>query len=496
MMLLLALAIAIQTGAAAPDGFAGAVLEGRASAVQALIAKGANVNEPDDTGMTPLMTAAAQGHAAVARLLIAAGANVNATDRDAITPLMRAAASNRAEVVTLLLSSGADPNLRTRDGATALTAAAFGGYADVVKTLLDRRADPAAADQQGRTPMMAAAMNGHTAVVEALLAKGASVTATDTAGAAALRYAAARGRADIVDRLSKAGVAWSDAELTLAAEGCHGDVVKLLLDKGGNVTAARDGRSLLLLAAAGGCVDTVRPLLENGADVNARDTAGKTAMMVAALAGSREIVQMLLDHGADPNAMDELERTALMFASLSRQDEVVALLQQKSGGQTAATSLVVESPTLKADQPVPRDYTADGRNMSPPLTWRNVPSGTRQLAVICEDPDAGNPPPFVHWVIYKIPATAKGVPENIPFEPGAAMPSEIAGAIQGISGFRRPIYRGPAPPPGKVHHYHFIVYALGADLDLKPGLTRGELLTAIQGHVIGQGELVATYERK
>jgi Raf kinase inhibitor-like YbhB/YbcL family protein len=497
MMLLLAMALAIQTGAAAPGGFAEAVLDGRASAVQALIARGANVNEPDDTGMTPLMTAAAQGHAAVARLLIAAGADVNATDRDAITALMRAAAANRTEAVALLLSSGADPNVRTRDGATALTAAAFGGYANVVKSLLERRADPAASDQQGRTPMMAAAMNGHTAVVEALLAKGASATAADAAGATALRYAAARGHADIVDRLSKAGGAWSDAELTLAAEGCHGDVVKLLLDKGGNVKAARDGRSLLLLAAAGGCVDTVRPLLEKGADVNAKDGAGKTALMVASLAGSRDLVQMLLDHGADPNTMDELERTALMFASLSRQDEVVALLEKKtSGGQTGPASLAVESPTLKADQPVPREYTADGRNMSPPLTWRNVPAGTRQLAVVCEDPDAGSPPPFVHWVIYKIPATAKGLPENIPFEPGAAMPSEIAGAIQGLSGFRRPIYRGPAPPPGKVHHYHFIVYAIDADLDLKPGLNRSELLTAIQGHVIGQGELVATYERK
>jgi Raf kinase inhibitor-like YbhB/YbcL family protein len=102
----------------------------------------------------------------------------------------------------------------------------------------------------------------------------------------------------------------------------------------------------------------------------------------------------------------------------------------------------------------------------------------------------------VHWVIYGIPATAKGLPENLPFEPGAAMPPDIAGAIQGLSGFRRPFYRGPAPPPGKVHHYHFVVYALDATLDLKPALTRADLLSAIQGHVIGQGELVALYERK
>ena len=75
------------------------------------------------------------------------------------------------------------------------------------------------------------------------------------------------------------------------------------------------------------------------------------------------------------------------------------------------------------------------------------------------------------------------------------MPAEIAGAIQGVSGFRRAIYRGPAPPPGEPHHHHFVVYALDANLGLKPGLNRAELLTAINGHVIGQGEIVAIYER-
>jgi Raf kinase inhibitor-like YbhB/YbcL family protein len=158
--------------------------------------------------------------------------------------------------------------------------------------------------------------------------------------------------------------------------------------------------------------------------------------------------------------------------------------------------LEVTSPTLTSDQPIPKDYTADGRNWSPPLSWTNVPPETKEFAVVCEDPDAGNPPPFVHWVIYKIPGTARGLPENIPFEPGAPMPAAIAGAVQGNSGFRRPIYRGPAPPPGKVHHYHFIVYAVDAPLESKPGLTRTELLDAIKGHVVGQGELVATYERK
>ena len=166
------------------------------------------------------------------------------------------------------------------------------------------------------------------------------------------------------------------------------------------------------------------------------------------------------------------------------------------GAQAAPHTIVVSSPTLVADQTMPRDYTPDGRNLSPPLAWSDLPAATKEIAVICEDPDAGNPPPFVHWVIYKIPATAKGLPEGISIDPEAKMPAAIAGAIQGVSGFRRAIYRGPAPPPGKPHHYHFVVYALDADLGLKPGLTRADLLSAIQGHVIGQGEIVSIYERK
>lgn len=162
----------------------------------------------------------------------------------------------------------------------------------------------------------------------------------------------------------------------------------------------------------------------------------------------------------------------------------------------APAALTVTSPTLKAGDTIPRDYTADGKNVSPPLQWSGAPASTKEFAVILDDPDVPMPQPFVHWVIYKIPGTATGLPENIPIDPAASMPAEIAGAVQGLSGFKRPIYRGPAPPPGKPHHYHFKVYALDAVLDLKPGLTKAELLEAIKGHVVGEGELVAIYERK
>ena len=100
----------------------------------------------------------------------------------------------------------------------------------------------------------------------------------------------------------------------------------------------------------------------------------------------------------------------------------VGLLGARAAAQTPQT-ITVESPTLKADQPIPRDYTADGRNVSPPLTWSGRAGGREAARRGLQDPDAGNPPPFVHWVIYKIPPTAKGLPENVPFEPDAPMPA-------------------------------------------------------------------------
>jgi Raf kinase inhibitor-like YbhB/YbcL family protein len=159
------------------------------------------------------------------------------------------------------------------------------------------------------------------------------------------------------------------------------------------------------------------------------------------------------------------------------------------------TTFIVDSPTMATGEMMPRDYSPDGRNVSPPLTWRGLPAGTRQLAVICQDHGAGNPPPWVHWIIYNIPGGASGLPEGIPFDSSDPMPAGLAGAVQGNNGWGLPIYRGPAPPGESLHHYHFAVFALDTELDLPPGLTRAELLEAIEGHVIGQGDMTPHYRR-
>jgi Raf kinase inhibitor-like YbhB/YbcL family protein len=165
--------------------------------------------------------------------------------------------------------------------------------------------------------------------------------------------------------------------------------------------------------------------------------------------------------------------------------------------QTPPQVITVTSPTFKQGDTVPRDHTPDGRNDSPEIRWSNVPAGTQELAVLCEDPGVGNPPPFVHWIVYSIPATATRLPAALPID-GSPLPKEVEGAVQGLSGFRRAIYRGPAPPRGQVHDYHFVVYALDAKVVTKPDqppLTRAQLLEQIEGHIIGKGELVAHYER-
>jgi Raf kinase inhibitor-like YbhB/YbcL family protein len=171
----------------------------------------------------------------------------------------------------------------------------------------------------------------------------------------------------------------------------------------------------------------------------------------------------------------------------------------ETAAQPAPKKIVVESPAMRTSEMMARDYTPDGRNVSPPITWKDLPAGTKELAVVCADFGAGNPPPWVHWIIYKIPPAATGLPEGIPFDAATPMPREIAGAVQGLNGWRKAIYRGPAPPPGKPHIYYFTVYALDAPIAVKenqPPLTRAELLQAMQGHIIGQGEVVPVYERK
>src|SRR5205823_11908781 len=156
-------------------------------------------------------------------------------------------------------------------------------------------------------------------------------------------------------------------------------------------------------------------------------------------------------------------------------------------------SLQITSEAFRPEQPIPRKYTADGQDLSPPLHITGIPKQARELALIVDDPDAPRDEPFVHWVMYKIPADQTDLPEAIS---PAAKPDSPAGAIQGKNSFGKIGYGGPAPPPGHgTHHYRFHFYALDEPLEVKAALDNKALIAAMAGNILDEGELVGTYER-
>lgn len=176
---------------------------------------------------------------------------------------------------------------------------------------------------------------------------------------------------------------------------------------------------------------------------------------------------------------------------------VVGLGLATSGGLAVAeegimTDFTITSPAFEPGQPIPRQFTCEGADISPALDWSGVPGGTKSYALVCDDPDApvGT---WVHWVIYNLPGSLTGLPENVVKTETVAA---LGGARQGVNDFRRIGYGGPCPPPGHgTHHYHFRLYALDDQLALGPGATRSDLEAAMEGHVLGQTELIGTYER-
>jgi Raf kinase inhibitor-like YbhB/YbcL family protein len=159
-------------------------------------------------------------------------------------------------------------------------------------------------------------------------------------------------------------------------------------------------------------------------------------------------------------------------------------------------SLEVTSSAFVQGHPIPKKYTGEGADVSPPLAWAGVPEGTKELVLICDDPDAPTAEPWVHWVLYKIPVTTKRLPEGIPRRPRLKEPT---GSLQGKNSWPEPDnigYRGPMPPHGHgVHHYYFKLYAVEAHVVVEPGLDKKIILEEINAHVLAEGVLMGTYER-
>jgi len=161
-----------------------------------------------------------------------------------------------------------------------------------------------------------------------------------------------------------------------------------------------------------------------------------------------------------------------------------------AGTTTGGTKMpmTITSPAFNDGDLIPKQYTCDGADVSPPLNWSGVPSNAKSLALVCDDPDAPGKT-WVHWVVYDLPADTKSLGEN------AAAVGLPAPVKQGLNDFKKIGYGGPCPPSG-THRYYFKLYALDRASGLKDsGATKDQLLKAIEGAIVGEGQLLGRYKR-
>jgi Raf kinase inhibitor-like YbhB/YbcL family protein len=152
--------------------------------------------------------------------------------------------------------------------------------------------------------------------------------------------------------------------------------------------------------------------------------------------------------------------------------------------------LTLSTPIFKPDGPIPPKYTCEGADVSPRLSWQNLPAATKSLVLIMDDPDAPRGT-FDHWIAYDIPPSMTELAENFP--PGG----EIQGIKQGKNDMGMMGYGGPCPPPGHgVHHYRFKLYAVDLPtLGLAPGAAKKEIEAKMRGHILENAEMVGVYKR-
>jgi Raf kinase inhibitor-like YbhB/YbcL family protein len=159
------------------------------------------------------------------------------------------------------------------------------------------------------------------------------------------------------------------------------------------------------------------------------------------------------------------------------------------GDGAQASEFKIASTAFQEGGEIPKKFTCEGEDLSPPLHWANPPRGTQSFVLIAEDPDAPSGTWF-HWVVYDLPARARELPEDVPKQ--AEVPG---GGVQGQNSFGRIGYGGPCPPPGSAHHYFFNLYALDTTLNLRPGAAKEEVVTSAKGHVLGDAQFMGLFKR-
>ncbi|HUX22477.1 MAG TPA: YbhB/YbcL family Raf kinase inhibitor-like protein [Spirochaetia bacterium] len=165
---------------------------------------------------------------------------------------------------------------------------------------------------------------------------------------------------------------------------------------------------------------------------------------------------------------------------------VFPAIGQGAGKESGPMSIQLASTAFAAQTAIPAKYSCRGEDISPPLSWSNVPSGVKSFALIVEDPDA----PvgiWVHWVYFDIPASVTSLPEGV--APGGHLAD---GSIQGVGSSHDNRFHGPCPPSGR-HRYYFNLYALDTLFSLPASTNKAGLLKAMEGHVLAQGQLMGYF---
>jgi len=152
--------------------------------------------------------------------------------------------------------------------------------------------------------------------------------------------------------------------------------------------------------------------------------------------------------------------------------------------------LDVSSSAFKDGQPIPSQYTCDGKNISPPLTWKGAPGNTQSFVLIVDDPDSPSGL-WTHWTLFNLGSDVSELPEDFAKSPLASGPAK-----QGVNSFKNVAYGGPCPPAKKQHRYYFKFYALDITLNLQPGAARSDVEAAMTKHLLAIGQLTGTYQRK
>ncbi|NLW51136.1 MAG: YbhB/YbcL family Raf kinase inhibitor-like protein [Candidatus Brocadiaceae bacterium] len=163
-----------------------------------------------------------------------------------------------------------------------------------------------------------------------------------------------------------------------------------------------------------------------------------------------------------------------------------ALERRRAEQPPAEGEFVLVCPSFGHGGAIPPEYTADGRNVSPPLVWDNVPDGTMTFALVVEDPDAPNRT-FTHWMLCEIPGKLRELPEGVPSGETTAF------GAQGVNDFRETAYGGPNPPHGQEHRYFFRLYALSTTLDMAGAYTKQQLRAAMAGSILAETALMGRY---